>query len=201
MYKKQLKSLIKTPTSQIFFEKLLNLSCISWAIIYMIPQNVTIESSLCIFQYQLPNNAIFLNDRLSIFDPSISPLCSLCQQCLENVLHFFCECQKTQALWHELCDVLSPHITLPTLRSIIAILGEWNKLEENNILINHTLLLFKNHKRNESNRLHIMALMYYIKSVEKNRTKNSKREKQASHPFKKMECSSTRFYINRIYGF
>ena len=98
VYKKQLKSLIKTPTSQIFFEKLLSNSGINWAIIYMIPQKVTIESSLRLFQYQLLNNAIFLNHRLSKFDPSISTLCSLCQQCKENVLHFFCECQKTQAL-------------------------------------------------------------------------------------------------------
>ena len=98
MYSNILKSLIKTPTSQIFFEKLLNLSGINWAIIYMIPQKVMIESSFRVFQYQLLNNAIFLNDRLSKFDPSISPLCSLCQQCAENVLHFFCECQKTQAL-------------------------------------------------------------------------------------------------------
>ena len=96
----------------------------------MIPKKVTTESSLRVFQYQLLNNAIFLNDRLSKFDLSISPLCSLCQQCPENVLHFFCECQKTQALWHELCDALSPHIRLPTLRPITAILGEWNKLEE-----------------------------------------------------------------------
>ena len=114
VYKEQLKSLIKMPTSQIFFEKLLNLSLINWAIIYMIPQKVTIESSLRVFQYQLLNNEIFLNDRLSKLDPSISPLCSPCQQCPENVLHFFCECQKPQALWHALCDALSPHITLPT---------------------------------------------------------------------------------------
>ena len=135
----------------------------------MIPQKVTIESSLRIFQYQLLNNAIFLNDQLSKLDPSInSPLCSLCQQCPENVLHFFCECQKTQALWHAVCDALSPHVTLSSLWQIIAILGEWNKLEENNILINHILLLFKKflyHKRNEPDRLHIIALMHYIRSV------------------------------------
>ena len=133
VYKKQLKSSVKMPTSQIFFEKLLNLSGINRAIIYMISQIITIKSSLRVFQYQLLNNAIFLNDRLSEFDRAISPLCSLCQQCPENVLHFFCECQKTQALWHPLCYTLSPHITLPTfltLRPIIAILGEWNKLEE-----------------------------------------------------------------------
>ena len=127
VYKKQLKSLIKTPTSQKVFEMLLNFSGINWATIYMIPQKVTIESSSHIFQYQLLNNAIFLNDRLSEFDPSISPLCSLCQQSPYNVLHFFCECRKTQALWHALCDAMSPHITLPTLCPIIAILGEWNK--------------------------------------------------------------------------
>ena len=74
VYKKQLKSLIKMPASQIFFEKLLDLSGINWAIIYMILQKVMIESSSLVFQYQLLNNAIFLNDRLSKFDPSIIPL-------------------------------------------------------------------------------------------------------------------------------
>ena len=38
VYKKQLKSLIKMARSQILFEKLLNLSGINRAIIYMIPQ-------------------------------------------------------------------------------------------------------------------------------------------------------------------
>ena len=107
---------------------------------------------------------------MSKFDPSVSPLCSLCQQSPENVLHFFCECQKTQALWHALCDAMSPHAILPTLRPIIATLGEWNKLEENNMLINHVLFLFKKflcHKRNEPNKLHVVALMHDIKSVEK----------------------------------
>ena len=188
MYNKQLKSLIKTPTSQICFEKLLNLTGINWAIIYMIPQKVTIESSLRVFQYQLLNNAIFLNDRLSKFDPSISPLCSLCHQCPENMLHFFCECQKIQALWHALNDALSPHITLPTLRSIIAILGEWNKLEENNVLINHILLKkILYHKRNEPNRLHIIALMHYIKSVEKIEQKIANEKSKLAIHFKKWD--------------
>ena len=133
----------------------------------MIPQKVTIESSLRAFQYQLLNNAICFNDRLSKFNPSISPLCSLCQRCPEIVLHFFCECQKTQALWHALCDPLNPHISLPILHPITAILVEWNKLEENNVLINHILLLFLYHRRNEPNRLHIITLMHYIKSIEK----------------------------------
>ena len=156
----------------------------------MIPQKVTIESSLRVFQYQLLNNAIFLNDRLSKFDPSISPLCSLCQQCPENVLHFFCECQKTEALWHAQCDALNPHISLPILRPITAILGEWNKLEENNVLINHILLLFKKflyHRRNEPNRLHIIAIMHYIKSIEKIEPKIANEKIKLAIHFKKWE--------------
>ena len=156
----------------------------------MIPQKVMIESSLRIFQYQLLNNAIFLNDRLSKFDLSISHLCSICQQCPENVLHFFRECQKTQALWHALCDTFSPHIGLPTLRSITAILGEWNKLEENNVLINHILLLFKRflyHRKNEPDRLHIIALMHYIKSVEKIEQKIANEKSKLAIHFKKWD--------------
>ena len=98
--------------------------------------------------------------------------------------------EDSSSLWHALCDALSPHITLPKLRPIIAILREWNKLEESNVLINHILLLFKKilyHKRNEPNRLHIIALMHYIKSVEKIEQKIANETSKLAIHFKKWD--------------
>ena len=89
---------------------------------------------------------------------------------LEIVLHFFCQCQKIQSSWHALCDAISSHITLPTLRPVIAVLAEWTKLEEKSILIYDMLLLPKNflcHRRNEPERLHIVARKHQLKFVEK----------------------------------
>ena len=56
----------------------------------MTPRRVTIESSLQIFQYNLLNNCVYMNNRLSKFDQNISPLCSLCNEVPEEMLHFFC---------------------------------------------------------------------------------------------------------------
>ena len=40
----------------------------------MIPQKVTIETSLRVFQYKLLNSIIYFNIRLSKFDPAVNPL-------------------------------------------------------------------------------------------------------------------------------
>ena len=89
-----------------------------------------------------------------------------------------------------LCDALSPHITLQTLQPIIAILGEWSKLEENNILMNHILFYFKKflyHKRNKPNGSHIIALMHYIKSVEKIEQKIANKKSKLAIHFEKWD--------------
>ena len=52
----------------------------------MIPQKVTVETSLRVFQYKLLNNKIYSSKRISKFDPAVNPLCSLCSQAPEDVV-------------------------------------------------------------------------------------------------------------------
>ena len=102
VYNILLRSVKTCPTSQKSIETLLNNYSINWPEVYMIHHKVTIETSLRVFQYKLLNNIIYLNKRIAKFDSAVNPLCSLCSQFPEDVVHLFCHCQKAQQLW-ELC--------------------------------------------------------------------------------------------------
>ena len=88
-YKILLRSVKMSPTSQRSIEILLNNHSINLSEVLKIPQKVTIEASIRVFQYKLLNNIIHLNKRISKSDPADSPLCSLCGQAPEDVLHLF----------------------------------------------------------------------------------------------------------------
>ena len=81
-------------------------------------------------------------------------------------------------------------ISFVNVGRLTAILKEWNKLEENNVLITHILLLFKGflyNRRNEPNRLHITALMHHIKSVAKIEQKIANEKSKLAIHFKKWD--------------
>ena len=81
------KPIIEKPASQETISKFLGITEINWSEVYMTPRLVTIESSLQIFQYNLLNNCVYLNNKLSKFDQTIGPLCSLCNG-VPEMLHF-----------------------------------------------------------------------------------------------------------------
>ena len=136
----------------------------------MIPHKVTIETSLRVFQYKLLNNIIYLNKRIAKFNLAVNPLCSLCSQASEDVVHLFCHCQKTQQLWELPRSMLHGHITLPDLDPTLAVVGKWCIENNNNLVINHIVLIFKKFlydNRSNHSRIHIAALKYQLKSIEK----------------------------------
>ena len=102
MYTKLIQPLSKLPTSQKTIEKLPNNYEVNWRQLCLIPQKVTIDTSLRIFQYKSLNNILYLNEHLSKIDLTVSSLCSLCKKAPENVMHLFCECSITISLWHSL---------------------------------------------------------------------------------------------------
>ena len=59
-----IKPLINPPTSPKSLEKSLNVNYVEWKKVYMLPRQVTIESSLRSFQYKILNNILYLNERL-----------------------------------------------------------------------------------------------------------------------------------------
>ena len=94
VYNILLRSVKACPTSRKSIETLLNNYSINWPEVYTIPHKVTIETSLRVFQYKLLNNIIYLSKRIAKFDSAVNPLCSLCSQAPEDVIHLFCQCQK-----------------------------------------------------------------------------------------------------------
>ena len=142
----------------------------------MIPQEVTIDTTLIIFQFKILNNILYLNKKISKFDLNVSPLCSLCNQHPEDILHIFCNCAKTQDLWNSFANALGENLDLPQLNPTVVFLGESNIQGNYNVLLNHILFLFKKFiydKKNHPARIHFLSFMNYVKEVEKkNEQKN-----------------------------
>ena len=176
MYTKLIQPMFKPPNSQKTIEKLLNNYKVNRKQSYLIPQKVTIDTSLRIFQYKILNDILYLNECLSKLDPTVSSLCSLCKKAPENVMHLFCKCLITEFVWHSLQKTFSSLLTLSALDPLISIVGKWDIDNPNNILVNHIVLLFKKFLyQNKSNPqiIHILVLKHYIKLVERTEQKNA----------------------------
>ena len=188
VYKKLLNKIIKPPTAQRTIEAALQSTDINWPKVYMIPQKVTIDTTLRIFQFKILNNILYLNKRISKFDLNVSPLCSLCDQHPEDILHLFCKCAKPQDLWNSLASVLVENLDLPQLNPTIVFLGESNVQDNDNVLLNHILLLFKKFiydKKNHPGRIHFLSFMNYVKEVEKIEQNIAHRKGKLEFHFKK----------------
>ena len=125
------------------------------------------------------NNILYLNKKISKFDLNVSPLCSLCNQHPEDILHLFCNCAKTQDLWNSFANALGENLDLPQLNSTIVFLGKSNIQGNDNVLLNHILLLFKKFiydKKNHQARIHFLSFMNYVKEVEKIEQKSAHRK-------------------------
>ena len=75
-YQKLLKTIVKPPTAQRSLNNLLRINSVDWTKVYMLQRQVTIELSLCSFQYKILNNFLYLNEKLFKCKIVASPLCS-----------------------------------------------------------------------------------------------------------------------------
>ena len=128
------------PTAQRTMEALLQEQNIEWSLVYTLPRKVTIDTSTHIFQYKILNNILCLNNRLHKMTIAESPLCSLCVNDTETILHFFIHCTITQNLWTQMQNWLSNILDIAELTSKIAILGKYPCQGATDILINHVIL-------------------------------------------------------------
>ena len=99
-----------------------------------------------------------------------SPLCSLRKRENETVSHLFCNCTFTQQLWKKLQLWVRGYVILAAFEASIVILGVWNTENENNVLVNHVVLLFKYFiyiNRTSKHAINIHALKNYIKFLQK----------------------------------
>ena len=108
----------------------------------MIPRKCTIDSHTRIFQYQILNNILYLNDRLFKMNLVESEMCSFCKGEKETVEHLFLNCRIAKTLWTNICNLCKETMSFPVLLFKNIICGFTESLEQN-ICQNFVLLLFK----------------------------------------------------------
>ena len=143
VYNKLLSKIRKPPTAQKAIEAVLHTTDIHWPKVYIITQKVTIDTTLGVFRFGRLGGVLYLGGGISRFDLDVSPLCSLCDQHLEDVPHLFCNCAKTQDLWNSFASALGENLDLPQLNPTVVFLGESNIQGNDKVLLNHILLFFK----------------------------------------------------------
>ena len=163
------------PSSNIYFENLFNYHDIDWTAIYMLPRLVTHNTYMRSFTYKILSNILYLNKKLHIFGIKSFSLCSFCNLYDETPFHIFYECDRVKFLWSELVQCFQNTLILPTLTPQTAILGILDSVsnnsffENNKILINHILLIFKLYvyKSREKKFININNLIAEIRKVKR----------------------------------
>ena len=187
-----IEQLVKPPTTQKSLERMLGLENVDWSRIYLLPRATTIESSLRSFQYKILNNTLYLNERLFKLKAVESPQCSLCKQFKESVLHLFCTCSVTRSLWAQFsvwasnADIslsfdLDPHY---------CILGMYREELQDQVIVNHVILLFKRYiylKRGDKTAPNLTGLKAYIKCIEKLERNIASENKNFDYHYKKWD--------------
>ena len=121
VHEKLIQPIKRNPTAQRTMEALLQEPNIEWSLVYTLPRKVTIDTSTRIFQYKILNNILYQNNRLYKMTIAESPLCSLCGNDTETILHLFVHCSITQNLCKQMQNWLSNILDIPELTSKIAI--------------------------------------------------------------------------------
>ena len=106
------------PTCQSYHEKNFVNYDFNWKLIYRIriPRIATLETKICIFQYKLLNNVLYLNKKLFQFGIISQSKCSFSELYDETSLHIFYECTYAQNLWKRLRLYLLEKVALPVMQ-------------------------------------------------------------------------------------
>ena len=92
----------KKTTSQWYFEMIFRNSNLEWKTIYLLPRIGTVNMTICIFQYKLLSNVLFLSKIQYWFGISQDELYSLCCLEEETLMHIYFSCNHMQILWGRL---------------------------------------------------------------------------------------------------
>ena len=154
------------PTYQSYHEKNFDDYDFTWKFIYRLPRIATLETNICIFQYKLLNNVIYLNKKLFQFGIISQSTCSFCELYDETSHHIFYECTYAQNEWNRIRFYLSEKVALPVLNPQGAIFG-FTILDHNFLLVNHLLFIFKNNIYNSrvNNSLSFQSLKCVISQI------------------------------------
>ena len=131
------------PTSQHYSEKLFSQSNMDWKKFYILSRVVTVDNRIRVFQYKLLNSILFLKKMFFKFGIVSRSLCSFFNSEEETPSHVFHDYTHTQSLWNQLQTYISQNLVIPCLTPQSAIFGFIHTRQENRVIINHLLFIFK----------------------------------------------------------
>ena len=108
---------------------------LDWNKIYLSPRLATTDTTLHSFQYKILNSLLFLKKKLYTFERTNTALCSFCNAVEETPIHIFFDCIHVKSLWERLRMKFENDFILPSLTPQTAILGLYNKANDNYIYI------------------------------------------------------------------
>ena len=138
LYSLLISAIDHPPASQKYFDNLFSIIELPWKEIYLTACKATANSHLRCFHYKIINNVPYLNKKL--FSNTQSPLCSFCYTKAETTLHVFHKCSVTEILWNQLFFETDLYFLDLTPQAVL--FGFTNE-SENNLNINHILLILK----------------------------------------------------------
>ena len=141
----QISEKYKKPISQFHYERYFSKFNFDWKSIYLLPQMVTVDKKVRLFQNKILNNILFVNKMLFKFKKVESPLCSLCKAEDETYIPLFYRCRQSSILWRQLRQFFSAALDLPSISPQSVIFGFLDDTLEHKLLINNILLIFKNY--------------------------------------------------------
>ena len=84
-----------------------------------------------------------LNKMFFKFGTVSRSFCSICNSEEETPFHTFDDCTHTQSLWNQRQTYISENLVIPCLIPQSAMFGFIDTQQENRVIINHLLLIFK----------------------------------------------------------
>ena len=108
---------------------------LDWNKIYLSPHLATTDTTLHSFQYKILNSLLFLKKKLYTFERTNTALCSFCNAVEETPIHIFFDCIHVKSVWERLRMKFENDFILPSLTPQTAILGLYNKANDNYIYI------------------------------------------------------------------
>ena len=187
VYRKFISNIFQTPSAQKTVLKIPLCSNIEWNRAYILPRLCTIDSYLRVFQYEILNNILFLNNRLFKIGKVGSFLCSFCKVTSETIVHIFCSCNKSKLLWQKIQNWCKPVLSLPELSPEIVIFGLFDA-REYIMLQNFILLLYKKciyEKRSDSSRLVFLSFTCHVSQIYKIEYRIAMKRRKLDFHFKK----------------
>ena len=116
----------------------------------------------------------------------------VCKQFPESVLHLFCTCSVTRSLWVQFCLWASNANILLTsdLDPQYCILGMYREELQDQVIVNHLILLFKRYiylKKGYKTAPNLMGLKAFIKCIEKLERNIVSENKKLDYHYKKWD--------------